>query len=341
MSAMQLNATRLNAVRLNNTAINSVGERLSASHAGAPPSTPEVDANGYIVFKDPEVARICAENWGDGTGITLEQAAAVTSFKYVFQKSDIRVFDEAYKFKGITELEASGRGTGGAFNRCTSLESITLPNSIVKLQDGDITYGGGDSVFYECTSLKECAGLGNVTYIGVAAFYKCSTLEDVDVDWSKVTAIGNNAFDGCNIAIDKLALPKLEVLRASSLVGIKTRLVVDLGSITELSKQWYNNLFSTTTECVILPQTLTTMTTHSMYMSASFKVLVMRGDSPPQIASNTFVNIPSTAQFYVPNVSVEAYKTATNWSAYASRIKGISELPIDNPELYNEIKDYL
>ena len=28
---------------------------------------------------------------------------------------------------------------------------------------------------------------------------------------------------------------------------------------------------------------------------------------------------------YVPNESVEAYKAATTWSGYASRIKGISE----------------
>ena len=39
----------------------------------------------YIVFKDPVVAKICAENWGDGNGITPEQAAAVTDIGTVFK----------------------------------------------------------------------------------------------------------------------------------------------------------------------------------------------------------------------------------------------------------------
>ena len=33
----------------------------------------------YIRFEDPVVEQICATNWGDGTGITIAQAAAVSS----------------------------------------------------------------------------------------------------------------------------------------------------------------------------------------------------------------------------------------------------------------------
>ena len=92
MRTIQLNSLQLNAVRLNG-----IGECQRVSHAGAPPvvpdvpdipdipeepdvpTNPDVDENGYIIFADPEVARICAENWGDGIGITEAQAAAVLS----------------------------------------------------------------------------------------------------------------------------------------------------------------------------------------------------------------------------------------------------------------------
>ena len=63
--------------------------------------------------------------------------------------------------------------------------------------------------------------------------------------------------------------------------------------------------------------------------------------TPPTLNSNAYNGTHSDLKIYVPDASVEAYKTATNWSQYSSRIKGISELPSDNAELYNEIKDYL
>ena len=42
---------------------------------------------------------------------------------------------------------------------------------------------------------------------------------------------------------------------------------------------------------------------------------------------------------YVPDASVETYKSATNWSSKASIIYGISDIITNNPELYEEIKD--
>lgn len=305
------------------------------------PTTPDVDENGYIVFADAEVQRICAENWGDGAGITEAQIESVTTWGYTFQNSNIVTFDDAYKFGKVTKLESSGFGYGGAFNRCTSLTSITLPTSITEIQGGNATYGGGDGAFYGATSLARCVGLENVTYIGTCSFYNCPALTDVDIDWNKVTYIGDAAFTQCKINVDKLVVPNLKTLGESSLQGIQAKVVADLGEITSLPYHWYSRLFCDNVECVVLPDTLTSMDTHSMYMDRGFNTLVMKAVTPPTIQDNTFMQLPSSAAFYVPDASVEAYKTATNWSTYASRIKGIGELPTDNAELYDEIKDYL
>ncbi|MBQ2395626.1 MAG: leucine-rich repeat domain-containing protein, partial [Bacteroidales bacterium] len=306
-----------------------------------PNLTLEVTGGYYVKFADAEVQRICADNWGNGVGITKAQVESVTTFAYTFQGSTIKNFDDAYKFNNVTKLEASGGGYGGAFNRCTSLTSITLPTSITEIQSGAPTYGGGDGAFFEATSLVRCLGLGNVSYFGACSFYKCPSLTEVDIDWNKVTYIGEAAFTQCKINVDKLAIPKLETLGGNSLQGIQTKVVADLGKITSLPYHWYSKLFCDNVECVVLPDTLTSMDTHSIHMDSSFNTLVMKAVTPPTIQSNTFMQLPSSAVFYVPDASVEAYKGATNWSDYASRIKGISELPTDNAELYNEIKDYL
>jgi len=48
---------------------------------------------------------------------------------------------------------------------------------------------------------------------------------------------------------------------------------------------------------------------------------------PPTIATTTFLYISALCKFYVPDASVTAYKTATNWVTYADYIYPISLLP--------------
>ena len=54
------------------------------------------------------------------------------------------------------------------------------------------------------------------------------------------------------------------------------------------------------------------------------------------MSSNAFDNsaITRTGYIYVPDNLVDSYKTATNWSTYANRIKPLSELPSNLKEEY-------
>ena len=73
--------------------------------------------------------------------------------------------------------------------------------------------------------------------------------------------------------------------------------------------------------------------TNSFYSNTKFKTLIIRTTS--QVCTlenaNAFANTPiatSTTEgfIYVPDDLVESYKSATNWSTYASKIKPISDL---------------
>ena len=45
---------------------------------------------------------------------------------------------------------------------------------------------------------------------------------------------------------------------------------------------------------------------------------------PPTLSNkNAFSGIPNDCVIYVPAASVDAYKTATNWSNYASKIQAM------------------
>ena len=75
-----------------------------------------------------------------------------------------------------------------AFFLCSSLTSITIPDSVTSI---------GDSAFYRCSSLTSITIPSSVTSIGNFAFKDCSSLTSITIP-SSVTSIGSYAFDGCS-----------------------------------------------------------------------------------------------------------------------------------------------
>lgn len=80
-------------------------DSAEAIRANYPNLTLIVEGGYYIRFADPVVQEICATNWGDGVGITAEQAAAVTNFGDKFKgNTEITAFPEIEKFTGLEYL---------------------------------------------------------------------------------------------------------------------------------------------------------------------------------------------------------------------------------------------
>ena len=74
-----------------------------------------------------------------------------------------------------------------AFNYCSKLASITIPNSVTSI---------GESAFDNCTSLTSMTIPNGVTSIGKWAFEGCTGLNTVTIP-NSVDFIGNGAFEGC------------------------------------------------------------------------------------------------------------------------------------------------
>ena len=75
-----------------------------------------------------------------------------------------------------------------AFWGCSSLTSVTIPNSVTSI---------GDYAFYYCSGLTSVTIPNSVTSIGNSAFAGCSNLTSVTIP-NSVTSIGNSAFAGCS-----------------------------------------------------------------------------------------------------------------------------------------------
>ncbi|MBQ9945607.1 MAG: leucine-rich repeat protein [Clostridia bacterium] len=74
-----------------------------------------------------------------------------------------------------------------AFHGCTGLKSVTIPDSVTSI---------GEGVFFGCSGLTAVTIPNSVTEIGDSAFYGCAALTSISIPAS-VTNIKYNAFEGC------------------------------------------------------------------------------------------------------------------------------------------------
>lgn len=248
--------------------------------------------DAYIQFSDPEVERICIANFsGDGVGVSLRDAAAVSSIGTAFQgNTDIVSFDELAFFTNLATIPSL------AFNGCSNLTSIVLPESITSIGNlafqncskleiadlhlphltsigttafkgvkvvavsslGTVTTLPNQSVFENCTSLTSVVLPDTLTYIGTAAFNRDTALASINIP-AGVTSISNNGFWGC-----------------------------------------------TSLQTIDLPSTITNIGGAAFAHCSGLVSMYIRATTPPSIGYNAFQNCTPT--FYVPAGSVSAYE---------------------------------
>ncbi len=85
-----------------------------------------------------------------------------------------------------------------AFNLCEALESVTLADTIVSIENDAFRY---------CQALRTIVIPDSVTSIGKNAFYRCSSLEGVIITTkSRLSSIGNFAFFDCSL-LSEILIP--------------------------------------------------------------------------------------------------------------------------------------
>ena len=111
----------------------------------------------YYKFNDPVFQQVCAQNWGDGVGITQSEFANITDTNnynwiptQILNNTSIKDLTELQYF---TNIKGNDEGNGFSwkthFNNMTSLEKVVLPSTITMLSG---RYGG--EMFINQTNLK-------------------------------------------------------------------------------------------------------------------------------------------------------------------------------------------
>jgi len=95
-------------------------------------------------------------------------------------------------------------------------------------------------------------------------------------------------------------------------------------TLTQIRYTSFQSCYSLDT--ITFPATLATLAAGVFMYPYGFKNLIFLRATPPSITSTTFQYMRNYTRIYVPDANVNAYKTATNWTAYATQIFPLSEL---------------
>lgn len=163
----------------------------------------------YIDFEDPLIESVLLQNnIGDSDGITIAQANAVTGtfpMTYFQNNTNITKFNE-FQYFSYSNMNYQ-YWNKGCFSGCSSLQEITLPNTITDIPEFSFMY---------CTSLTEVNNFKG-SQILTSTFNGCSSLTTINL--SNVTRVGQGAFSGCSsldLQANGLDFTKMTTFAASS-----------------------------------------------------------------------------------------------------------------------------
>ena len=210
----------------------------------------------------------------------------------------------------FVEIGSSVLSVISAFQRCSRLRGVKIPDSVSYL---------GSSAFRGCYSLQRLSAHG-VTDVNNRVLEKSGTLY---IDLPNVERIGY-AFMQDNVGIREYAAPpSLSSVSERVFDGVVSLEVADFSQTTIEdfgSRCFYNGQLTT----LRLPATTKSLASNFMQHGYVTNLFVL-ATTPPTIQSNTFNTSSSIKNIFVPAGSVDAYKNATNWSVYASKVKPIED----------------
>ena len=194
-------------------------------------------------------------------------------------------FYDCYSLSGVVIPDSVTSIESHTFYYCYSLSSVVIPDSVTSIES---------HTFYYCHSLSSVVIPDSVTSIGDSAFGYCYSLSSVVIPDS-VTSIGDSAFNNC-YSLSSVVIPD---------------------GVTSIGLYAFNGCYSLSS--VVIPDGVTSIGYRTFGYCCGIKEYHCKPLTPPTLSStDAFSGLPSDCIIYVPVGSLEAYKTARDWSTYAS-----------------------
>jgi len=200
---------------------------------------------------------------------------------------------ESLDVSAITNTELADEAFRGYYN----LTELKLPQGLTSINYMTVA---------DCKSLREIAIPAAVTEIGASAFENCRSLSAVQFAGEDVTRIGNWAFYNCHV-LQNIEIPE----------GL-----TEIGDGAFYGCTYLNNLS--------IPASVRSIGDNAFALCSKLGRMDVDAMLPPVVEDKTFYEVSTEAPVYVPDESIDTYKSHVVWGRL--NIVGKSQAPtgIDN-----------
>lgn len=311
-----------------------------------------------ILFDDEYAKKVCINKYdknGDGE-LSIVEASLVTNINAFFfgdYKIVVESFDELQYFTSLTKISKN------AFQACTSLESITLPNSVISIEENAFQYCQNLSNIKLSDNLHSIGKYGifgtklsnlnlpsslvsigdhgiagnnlrtiiipeNVTNIGYGILRSCNNLESIHSQYSssdnRCLIINSVLIGFAPYGIETYTFPSsINSIGKSSISGCNgpKSLVISEG-VTEIGSGAFEY---SEVPSIFLPSTIKLIAEWGFGNYSKIINLYCAATEPPILGSYNFQN-SNNIFIYVPENSVDLYKSDSSWNYLADKIIG-------------------
>lgn len=259
--------------------------------------------------------------------VTIPSSVIYNSVTYPVTSIGQQAFEDCTGLTAVTIPNSVNAIEFKAFLRCTGISSILIPNSVTTIGNNafyecsgltTVTMGNsvasiGDGGFYGCVNLTVISIPNSVVTIGNSAFYACGNLTSLTIGDS-VTSIGSSAFNYCN-DLTSLTLPN------------------SVTTIGNFAFGYCNGLASLT-----IPNSITTIGEYVFFGCTNLSTVNCALVTPLVINPNVFGNVnQASCALNVPVGTISLYEAAPVWQNF-NPINGV--LSTESFVSNNNIKIY-
>jgi hypothetical protein len=291
----------------------------------------EVDGLWYNIISISDTTAYTAEvthhptSPYEASSITIPEKVDCDGNTYVIKRIGTSAFEDCYALTSVTIPNSITSIYSYAFKNCQSLNSINIPKSVVFIKPDAFSNSG---IYNDESNWED-----SVLYIGDCLIQAKRGLTGYYAIKEGTRLIANNAFAGSGITSTTIPNTVTDIGVGAFQYSALTSIIIPNG----VTKIWGLAFYHCTSlKSVTLPNSITQIQRDAFRDCSALTTVICKAIQVPDCQHNIFANIPFLeATLYVPEESLEDYKSATYWKDFGT-ILPITQTGLENTQADNK-----